>query len=237
MVFWTFSRVGRRAHGLEMGWVDDLVSADPVARARAVRTFHQAEDERRRLQRKVNAIWAEAGRPDPTVPHLATRMDTARAEQDQADGYSLLRTLWDGWAWVDWGPDCFDGDPAELVHYSLRYLEWEARFPAEWHRHWGTKAVVLYRLSRRSDLTAADRARLAELVIAAVRREHRCEDQGYALVARAIATESLRERIAAQTRTPDRLTRLRASFLLHLLDHPDQPAKPPAWKRWLAQDQ
>jgi hypothetical protein len=230
-MFWA----GGHPYGRDLEWVDDLVSPDQTARAAALLRFQQTHAEYYRVQREINEVWATAGSLRPREPQLAARLDRLRAEQDEAAGYSLMHTLWRSWRPLYRGPDWYRGDPAELIHYSLRYLEWEARFPADWHKHWITKAGQLEALAGWPQLEPGARARLAELVIAAVGRPHRCEDRGYVLAARAIDGPVLRQRIATQLPAPDQLTRQRAAFLLHLLDHPDRPASAAAWKRWLEQ--
>jgi hypothetical protein len=234
-VFWTINRVGRRANGQDMEWVDDLISPEPAQRAAALIRFQQTNDAYRSVQDEINDAWAEARDTKRAKPKLAAKMSRLRAAQDEAAGRELMRTLWDGWGYVDGGPEWFQGDPAELIHYSLRYLEWEVHFPGEWHKHWGTKESLLKALSRRSDLTAGHRGRLADLVTTVVCREQRCKDQGYILVARRIVDEPLRDRISTEVDGPDPLTRRRALFLLHMLDHPELPAKPRTWKRWLGE--
>lgn len=229
-MFWA----GGRAYGRELDWVDDLVSPDPAARAGARARFRQTYDEFYRLQREINVVWATAGTLHPRDRALAARTDRLLAAQQEAAGYSLIHTLWRGWPALYRGPEWFRGDPAELVGYSLRYLEWEAWYPAEWHKHWITKAGQLEALAGRADLGADARGRLVELVIAAVRRDHRCEDRGYALVARSIDDATLRGRLAAETRAAEEVIRWRAGFLLHLLDHRAEPATAGSWKRWLA---
>jgi hypothetical protein len=220
-VFWA----GRRWYAIDMGWADDLVAADPVARRAARDRFQAEEDARHARQRVVNEIWATAGSLDPAERRLAARMAAARAEQDRLDGRSLLRTLWDGW----YVPA---SDVAELTHLSLRYLEWEAWYPGEWHRHWGTKAGLLAHLARAS-WSAGDRRRLEDLVQAAVARTHRCEDRRYVPLARALGGGGLRDRVAAAAAAGDPAARERAAYLLHHLDHPELPATAASWRRWL----
>jgi hypothetical protein len=214
-VFWA----GRRWCAIDMGWADGLVSADPVVRRAARERFGAEEAARHARQRVVNGIWAAAGSLDPQEPRQAARMVAARAEQERLDGRSMLRTLWDGW-WTD------EVEP-EAVHLSLRYLEWEAWYPREWHRHWGTKAGLLANLARTPGRSAADRRRLEDLVLAAVGRDHRCEDRRYVPLARAIAGDGLRARLAARAGE-------RAAYLLYHLDHPDLAATAASWRRWLA---
>jgi hypothetical protein len=217
-VFWA----GRRWCAIDMGWADELVAGDAAVRRAARERFAAEEAARHARQRVVNGIWAAAGSPDPREPRQAARMVAARAEQERLDGRSLLCTLWDGW-WAD------EVVP-EVVHLSLRYLEWEAWYPGEWHRHWGTKAGLLTNLARSPVPSAADRRRMEDLVLAAVGRSHRCEDRRYVRLARALDGDGLRARLAAR---PGQ----RAAYLLHHLDHPELPATAASWRRWLAASQ
>ncbi|RJQ81798.1 hypothetical protein D5S17_04295 [Pseudonocardiaceae bacterium YIM PH 21723] len=194
--------------------------------------FHETQQAYWEWQDQVSALWDEAGSLHPEEPHLSARMDQLMAGLNHAGGFSLLHTLWNGWAHLNWDVGTFDGDPDELVHYSLRYLEWEAHYPDEWCRHWGTKASLLGSLAHR-DLSGPHRARLADLVLLAVGREHRCEDGRYTRLARVIADDDLRDRIAMQEASTDPLIALRAGFLMYLLDNPEVPATPRTWRTWL----
>jgi hypothetical protein len=202
-MFWLIGDGSRLAMGRDMEWVDDLVSPDPVIRAEAVLRFKQA-------QADLDAAQQGAG------------------DLGDALGRELMRTLWDGWTWVGFGAESFPSGSAELIHYSLRYLEWEAHFPAEWHKSWTTKQSLLKGLARRDDLTGEARARLADLVVTVVSRRQQCKDEGYIAVARALDDESLRQRVAE-------VGSVRARFLIHLLDSPDLPATTWTWQRWEAE--
>ena len=98
---------------------------------------------------------------------------------------------------------------------------------------WETKRKVLRRFAREPRLTRDVRERLLDLVDSAIRREHRCEDAGYAAVARAIDGAQLRLRVAQARRAQDPLFRVRADFIHHLLVNPQVSARPTSWHRWL----
>jgi hypothetical protein len=202
-MFWLIGYGSRLAMGRDMEWADDLVSPDPVVRAEAVLRFKQAQADLDAAQRGAGDLGDALGR-------------------------ELMRTLWDGWTWVDFGAENFPSGSAELIHYSLRYLEWEARFPAEWYKSWGTKGSLLRAMARRDDLTEDARSRLADLVVTVVSRRQQCEDEGYIAVARAIDDESLRQRVAEVESS-------RARFMLHMLDHLELRPKTRTWQLWEAE--
>jgi hypothetical protein len=232
VVFWTRYGDAWRPYGRDLGWVADLAHPDPVLRTAARDRFSHAEDTYRALQRDINEIGHRV------QPLTNARLDRLRAEQHEAAAESLLHTLWQGWATrrstAESMAEEFRGDHAELVEYSLCYLEWEALYPTEWHKHWGTKSGLLRGMAARADLDAGQRRRLADLVVLAVRREHRCEDGGYVAVARAFADHDLRGRITEETIGEDSVAQLRAAYLLYLLDRPSWPATPASWRHWLA---
>ncbi|MFB9906984.1 hypothetical protein [Allokutzneria oryzae] len=168
--------------------------------------------------------WVEDLVSPDSVRRAAAVTRFHQAESDRRT--SLMDALRNVWPTRIHSPDRVDGDPAELIHLTLRYLEWEALHPAEWHRDWGMKQKLLRRIVRcRADLDASHRERLAELVVMAVRREHRCKDQGYLRIVRLLG-EDLRERLAAEPGD-------RARFLLYYLDHPELPVKTRAWNEWI----
>jgi hypothetical protein len=231
VVFWTRYGDAWRPYGRDLDWVADLVHPDPARRTAARDRFGHAEAIYRTLQSDIAAIAAANGNAQP---HESARRDQLLAEQHEAAAESLLHTLWEGWATRRSTAEEFRGDHAELVRYSLCYLEWEARYPLEWHKHWATKYGLLRGIAGCADLAPEQRARLVDLVLLAVRREHRCEDRGYVGVARAFADDDLRGRITEVTLGPDSVAQLRAAFLLYLLDRPVVPATPASWRHWLA---
>jgi DnaJ-domain-containing protein 1 len=100
---------------------------------------------------------------------------------------------------------------------------------------WGTKKQVLRRFTKTAHLQSTEiRHALQDLVVAATRREHQCEDQGYGRLARVLDGMRLRSELNSAAHDNDPLVRLRACFVLWVLDHRDTPAVPRTWKTWLA---
>lgn len=58
----------------------------------------------------------------------------------------------------------------------------------------------------------------------------------YAPVARAVDGPDLRYRLRGLLDTEDPLVRLRAEFVLRVLDHPELRVRRLTWQRWLAID-
>jgi hypothetical protein len=247
--------------GLNLDWAFDLTSADPTRRARALARHHQVEGRWWEALQRVNALWQEAGTLWPATPHLTAAMDQAISAEQDAHQHRFLGAVW---AWLHGDgpvlppplahppPSLIEAvltgtaesllvkalrrpEDSPLLPFALVFLEWEASYPNEWHKDWWTKKQLLRRFSRLARYDQAVRRRLGDLVMAAVARRHRCEDQGYGAVARAIADEGLRQRLERAAGSPDVLTRQRACFLLFLVDHPEAPSRPQEWKRWLQQ--
>ena len=92
------------------------------------------------------------------------------------------------------------------LKYLLLYLEWESRYPDEWMaaaKSWGMKGTALQDLTMALPYLPAEVIdQLARLVCLAVRREHRCEDVRYAVLARAIGGVRLRPLLAGPADDP-----------------------------------
>jgi len=194
----------------------DLVVADTTARAAAVSRFHETEDAIWAIRGRMSEVWAEAKYVQPLKLRFRTELDRLQEDLRRTYGRSLMHVVTDGWL------DAVEG--GVLVHFSLRYLEWEARYPAEWAKHWGIKRGLLWKLSR-EPMCAAHRRQAADLVVLAVERPQRCEDDQYVRLARAIADDELRARLAG-------VATERAEFMLHMLDHPDRPPTRHSWQTW-----
>lgn len=144
---------------------------------------------------------------------------------------TLPDALWEfipPWSYADWAG----------LKYVLLYLEWEAQYPDEWMasaKSWGTKHGLLHDLARAVPSLATEVIdQLVDLIGLAVRREHRCEDVGYAVLARAVGGSRLRRLLLELSDDPDEGFRSRARYLLWLLDHPEAPKpKVGQWKAWL----
>jgi hypothetical protein len=124
-------------------------------------------------------------------------------------------------SYADWGG----------LKYVLLYLEWEARYPDEWTasaKSWGTKHTALRNLTMALPYLPAEAIdQLVGLIRRAVRREHRCEDAGYAVLAKAVGGLRLRRLLVEIADDPNEVFRLRARYLLWLLEHPVQAKSKP----------
>jgi hypothetical protein len=122
------------------------------------------------------------------------------------------------------------------VPFAVLFLQWEVAYPRDWcspRPPWPAKKDVLRGLAS-IEAPRDSRAALVELVVAAVRREHRCEDRGFVLLARRLDGPELRNPVAQCLDSPDPIVRLRAGFLLDFLADPSMHATVASWKRWLA---
>jgi hypothetical protein len=204
-----------------LGWALELVSSDPARRKWARECLRASDVRRDRALADFNKVWQDEGSKG------AEALSRWGAERDRR----LPEAFWEYVpvdAYAHWGG----------LKYLLLYLEWESRYPDEWTaaaKSWGMKGTAL------QDLTMAlpylpDEVidQLARLVCLAVRREHRCEDVRYAVLARAIGGARLRPLLAGLADDPVEIFRLRARYLVWLLDHPDLPMpKKSQWTAWL----
>ncbi|MEU4540327.1 hypothetical protein AB0G15_36360 [Streptosporangium sp. NPDC023825] len=205
-----------------LGWTFELISEDPVRRKWALRLVRVIQDRYGEELHAFNEVWR----------------DEEWSAADQEVGRSIAepqRTLLD--ALGEFIPAGSYADWAGLK-YLLLYLEWESRYPDEWMasaKSWGLKHGKLHDLARAVPyLTAEVIDQLVDLICLAVRREHRCEDAGYAVLARAAGGLRLRRLLLEIADDPDEGFRLRARYLLWLLDHPEAPKpKVSQWKAWL----
>lgn len=205
-----------------LGWAFDLIADDVSTRRRAHSRLLDTRLRCSEAQRRFNEVLRR-----PNHPKHAGRLAAYLRARDN----TLPDALWD------------DVKPKTLAAWgglpcALLYLRWEALFPDEWFEHaksWGTKQSLLSLFTRGSDYvpeTVADQ--LIDLVTMAVRREHRCEDVGYARLARALDRPKLRMSLASVSDLPTEPARSRARYLLWLLDHPGAPQpKKNQWLAWL----
>ncbi|GAA0985150.1 hypothetical protein GCM10009555_060030 [Acrocarpospora macrocephala] len=205
-----------------LGWTFELISEDPVRREQARGRLRVTQDRRSEALYAFNEVWRDEG---------LSAADQAGARYIAERRRTLPDALWEfipAESYADWAG----------LKYVLLYLEWEARYPDEWMasaKGWGTKHDKLDDLARAvPHLATAVIDQLVDLISLAVRREHRCEDVGYAVLARAVGGSRLRRLLLEIADDPDEGFRLRARYLLWLLDHPEA-SKPKAsqWKAWL----
>lgn len=201
-----------------LSWVDDLVSADPDVYRAALTQFRQSEEARADFLARVQDLWNEIGAGDRNQLKYRKRLDRMTEEGTAVDAGSLMNQLVTGWL-----HQCIDR--GDLVHYALRYLEWESRYPADWQKSWHLKRALLWRLSR-GPMCARHQAIAADVVVLATNRTQRCEDDRYIQLARTVDSGDLRVRLA-EVGTD------RARFLLYMLDHRELRATPYSWRTWL----
>ncbi|SDZ43535.1 hypothetical protein SAMN05444365_11623 [Micromonospora pattaloongensis] len=182
-----------------------------------------------------NDVWQRAGRElMPSDPALQAEMDQARAAQWAAwestllgPVYAFCSARWSG------GPEAH----SRYAPYAVLFLQWETRYPDEWHHAaiggWGTKKEVLRRFIAAGP-TPDTQADLLELLTAAIYREHRCEDSRYAALARQLDGPSLRCCLASAQQDHDGLVRLRAGYMQWVVDNATAPVTAASWRRWLA---
>lgn len=144
----------------------------------------------------------------------------ARFLEHERTSHGLTDYLARGWC----EPGLAAAEDCGLVHHSLRYLEWEARFPGEWVKCWHLKRRLLRCLAGLR-LCATHRRLAADLVVLAVERHQRCEDDRYVELARSVVDDRLRSRL-------DDAGTVRAWFMLYMLNNPQRPPTPHSWRVW-----
>ena len=179
-----------------LGWTFELISEDPVRREQARDRLRATQDCRSEALYAFNEVWRDKG---------LSAADQAGDRYNAERRKTLPDALWEfipahsyaGWAGLK---------------YVLLYLEWEARYPDEWMtsaKNWGTKHGKLDDLARAVPYLASEVIdQLVDLICRAVRREHRCEDAGYAVLARAVGGLRLRRLLLEIADDPDEGFRL-----------------------------
>ncbi len=222
----------------DYSWTSDLIAPDDEVRHRALRRQQALVATAAEALRRYNGVWAQAGTPAPSEPHLVAQMDQARADFGWHRDQSLEGPVE---AFCLSGP----GDPAaELLYapYAVLSLQWETSYPSEWGAReswmwspWTGKEVLLRRLDR-GGVPDPVRSQVADLVLAAVRRPYRCKDWMYAPLVRHIRDDAFVSRLDAMLDADDPLVRLRARFVGQVAAHPQRRVKRVSWRRWLADD-
>jgi hypothetical protein len=221
-------------------YVFNLISPDSERRAAAVaRDAALVEDFQRALARH-NELWFIAGKswqPKDAAVHAA--MDQARAAMSAAKSRTLHGIAG---KFIDarrlGGPD----DHERLAPYAVLFLRWENTYPDQWRgarasgAPWRRRKHVLRRFIR-GGVPAHVRGDVIELVAQAIAREHRCEDGGFAALARLVNGAELHSTLIAAEAADDPLIRLRAQYVRWVVDHPAAPVTTAGWRRWLASDE
>ncbi|MER5623479.1 hypothetical protein ABT061_20820 [Streptosporangium sp. NPDC002544] len=205
-----------------LGWTFELISEDPVRREQARGLVGVVQD----LYRVAPYTYTETERDEWfSAANQAVVLYLAKGRGTLLDALGGFHPAESYAAWAG-------------LKYVLLYLDWENRYPDEWMlsaRSWGLKHNALDTLARALPYLSTEVIdQLVDLICRAVRREHRCEDAGYAVLARAVGGLQLRRLLLEIADDPDEGFRLRARYLLWLLDHPEAPKpKVSQWKAWL----
>lgn len=212
-----------------LGWAFGLTSDDPAVREAALARLVAARRHVADALCRVNEMWLLTRPPGAEEQYREPAFAEARRSHRRAQSASLPEALW----------DCPPGgDPAAWpgLPYALLFLEWEARYPAEWTRcakAWGTKQGLVRDLARAGHEETVG-AKLVDLVESVVLRPYRCKDREYVRVARAVDGADLRGRLARAAAADSPWARCQAGYVLWLLDRPDLPNTPRVWRAWVA---
>jgi len=88
------------------------------------------------------------------------------------------------------------------------------------------------RCDSRSGAAAETAVGLEDLLIGAVHRVRRCQDRWFWRMARRIDSAGLRIRLREAAGHAEQRVRLRARYVLWLIEHPDQVVTGRSWRRW-----
>lgn len=186
----------------------------------------------------MNAIWAESSAPVPHGPGLAAARDQAEAAFTAARNSTIFGPIDQFLTGTHLTNHCQQG---QYAPFAVLFLQWERRHPQEWSEagtwtwsHWGTKELLLRQLAQ-VGVPGSVRDSMIGLVGAAVAGPYRCKDWLYAPLARSVDGDVLRERVERLLDDANPLPRLRARFLLHLLDQPTMAIRRYTWHRWIAE--
>jgi hypothetical protein len=187
------------------------------------------------------AWLAELISPEPGVraAALARHRALATAEPPPGELSGTFADLLEAFVHWDEVPTARSPDQhARLASYAVLFLRWESAFPDEcdgggWRGGpWGFKGSVLRTFAVRGPVASTGPA-LEDLVLAAVHRRQHCHDPEYVRLARRLDGPGLRARLRAAATENDEQTRLRAGYLLWLLDHPDARIRSSKWRQWV----
>jgi hypothetical protein len=208
---------------LRLSWLVALVSDDEIAHRRALDRYLSLVRDAREARRAYDTLLMR-------VPRSVSAEDAA---------WERYRAAWQRTPAVALRVGRVapaDVPTWDRLPYALAYLEWEARFPAEWTRHakvWSTKQHLIRRLAVPGHAPAT-RDRLVGLVEHVVNRRHRCKDREYSRIARVVDGPDLRERLEIARRSGRPWARDQAGHVLWLLRNPEVAINRANWFRWLA---
>lgn len=140
-------------------------------------------------------------------------------------------------AFTQWSSPLTDAELHLLEPYAVVFLQWEARFPQEWRENWifspwSAKEGVLDTFVRRGVAAPQTQTALEDLLIGAVYRVQRCQDRWYWRLVRRVDSPTLRARLGLAAEHADERVRLRAQYVLWVIEHPNEPVDSRTWRRW-----
>lgn len=235
----------------DMRWMFDLIN--PVSEKRAIALQRNADlvERQRATIARTNEIWSLASQSGrPSDPELLAARDQVNAEvhaiRSQLPRAKAAEFCRNGvrkgalkGARKDARKRAHDGETHQrLAPYAVLYLAWEAAYPQEWraaglHSPWHIKAKSLRQFAHLGVPPECAKP-LSDLVIDAIRREHRCEDRWYAGVARRVAGPDLDQALTETLEAPDPVARMRAGYVRWIINSPAEPVTEVSWRRWLS---
>ncbi len=140
-------------------------------------------------------------------------------------------------AFAQYSSPLADAELRQLEPYAVLFLQWEARFPHVWREHWcgspwSAKESVLNTFIRCGVAAPESQNALEDLLIGAVHRVQRCQDRWYWRLARRVDSATLQARLSQAAEDQDERVRLRARYVLWVIEHPDEPVDRRTWRRW-----
>ena len=217
-------------------WLFDLTDPDPARRRAALDRQTELIATWSAGLRWSNTIWYQNGRSSDFShsPGLTAAYDQALAMQRNAIAQTLYSVAGE---FSRARYQELDDAASESVPYAVLFLQWEVGFQNEWRTAapwspWVQKQRILRSFIKAGPL-GWEQA-LIDLVIAAVNREHWCEDRWYAALARLLDSPELRNLLAEAAASTDPLVRLRAGYVSAVLDDRSTAVTVASWRRWLA---
>ncbi|TCN29184.1 hypothetical protein EV644_1413 [Kribbella orskensis] len=217
-------------------WLFNLTDPDPARRRAALDRQAELIATWSAGLRWSNTLWYQNGRSSDFShsPRLTAEYDQAEAMQRNAIAQTLYSVA-GGFSRARYQE--LDDSASESVPYAVLFLQWEVGFQHEWRTAapwspWELKERILRGFIKAGPL-GWDEA-LLDLVMAAVNREHWCEDRWYAALARRLDSPELRNLLAEAAASTDPLVRLRAGYVSAVLDDRSTAVTVASWRRWLA---
>lgn len=220
---------------VDSAYVFDLIDPDKCRRRQVVQRHAGFVAARHEAVARANEIWQMAGRCwAPADATLAAAMQRARAAWREASAHTVQGLVG---VFLDAQRAGPPDDRSRLAAYAVLFLRWEVAFPEQWRdagptSPWWYKKQVL-RSFARNGVPSPQRDALTGLLVAAVHREHRCEDCFYPALARHLDGPTLRAALTQAQGAEDAVVRRRARYVKWVADHADAPVTLAGWRRWL----